>query len=134
MKQRGRKGQIKALSPVVEHEPIPVRPPPNLSEAARAAFVELVAGCEPRHFEQSDVTLLARYAVATVLAEGAEATLQEHPDDTKALAVWEKSVRTMSGLALRLRLGPQSRRERAAKVERDLTWDERFRLEHHGQL
>jgi hypothetical protein len=39
----------------------------------------------------------------------------------------------MSNLALRLRLGPQSRREKA-KVERPLTWDEKFRLENFGRL
>jgi hypothetical protein len=78
-------------------------------------------------FEASDTSLIARYAVASVLAEGAETKLQADPADTKALAVWEKAVRTMSALALRLRLGPQSRREKA-KVDRPLTWDEQFRL------
>jgi hypothetical protein len=38
----------------------------------------------------------------------------------------------MSNLALRLRLGPQS--SERAKVERPLTWDEKFRLEHFGRL
>ena len=50
-----------------------------------------------------------------------------------ALKLWEKANKIMSGLALRLRLGPQSRREKA-KVERPLTWDEKFRLEKFGRL
>jgi len=50
-----------------------------------------------------------------------------------ALRLWEKANKVMSGLALRLRLGPQSRREKA-KVERPLTWDEKFRLEKFGRL
>jgi hypothetical protein len=106
---------------------VPVLPPAGLSAAARAAFITLVAECPPDHFEASDTSLIARYAVASVLAEGAETKLQADPADTKALAVWEKAVRTMSALALRLRLGPQSRREKA-KVDRPLTWDEQFRL------
>jgi hypothetical protein len=110
---------------------VPV-PPTSLSEPARAAFIELVGSCPLDHFEQSDTSLIARYAVASVLAEGAEFTLQADPANTKALAVWEKAVRTMSALALRLRLGPQSRREKA-KVQRPLTWSDEFRLAHTGR-
>jgi hypothetical protein len=122
-----------AMAPLIDHAPTPVQPPSSLSEPARKAFVELVGSCAPDHFEPCDGTLLARYAVACVLAEGAEATLQVDPENTKALAVWEKATRTMSGLALRLRLGPQSRRARA-KVDRPLTFDERYRIEHFGRL
>jgi hypothetical protein len=122
-----------AMAPLIDHAPTPVQPPTNLSEPARKAFIELVANCAPDHFEPSDRTLLARYAVACVLAEGAEATLQADPENAKALAVWEKATRAMAGLALRLRLGPQSRRERA-KADRPLTFDERYRIEHFGRL
>jgi hypothetical protein len=129
-----RKSAAARAMPLITHAaPVPVQPPQSLSEPARKAFITLVSECAPEHFEQSDTTLIARYAVASVLAEGAETTLQAEPTNTKALAVWEKAVRTMSALALRLRLGPQSRREKA-KVERPLTWDERFRLENHGRL
>jgi hypothetical protein len=113
--------------------PVPVQPPASLSEAGRAVFIELVGSCDPRHFEPSDVTLLARYANATVFSEQAEARLAADPNDSKALALWEKSTRTMGALALRLRLGPQSRREKA-KVNRPLTWEEQFRLEKYGRL
>lgn len=40
----------------------------------------------------------------------------------------------MSGLALRLRLGPQSRRERAKVDPGPLTWSEQFRLKTYGRL
>jgi len=121
------------MGPVIARAPIPVQPPTGLSEPARAAFIALVRECPPDHFEQSDVSLIARYAVASVLAEGAEARLAIDPNDTKALAVWEKAVRTMSALALRLRLGPQSRREKA-KVQRPLTWSDEFRLAQGGRV
>jgi len=128
--QRGRKSAAELeMRPLMHHaEPTPIHPPLSLSEAAKGAFLDLVASCDPEHFEDADVTLLARYANAVVFSEQAEARLQANPDDTKALALWEKATRTMSGLALRLRLGPQSRREKA-KVQRRLTWDERFCLE-----
>jgi phage terminase small subunit len=102
-----------------------------LSEAAKAVFLDLVSTCDPEHFEASDVTLLGQYCEASALAAKAAAKLQE--GDLSQLAIWEKATRAMAGLALRLRLGPQSRRERA-KVERPLTWDEKFRLEHYGRL
>src|SRR5262249_42250895 len=62
----------------------------------------------------------------------AEARLAVDANDGKALALWEKSTRTMSGLALRLRLGPQSRRERAKVDPGPLTWSEQFRLKTYG--
>jgi hypothetical protein len=102
--------------------------PESLSPAARAAFVTLVGSCEPGHFQDCDVSLIARYAVAIIMCERAEAALQADPNDGKALALWEKATRAMSGLALRLRLGPQSRREKA-KVGRPLSWSDRFALD-----
>jgi hypothetical protein len=102
--------------------------PASLSEAARAVFVTLVGSCEPGHFQDCDVSLIARYAVAIVMCERAEAALQADPNHGKALALWEKATRAMSGLALRLRLGPQARREKA-KVARPLAWSDRFALD-----
>jgi hypothetical protein len=122
------------MASVIRHAPTPVlQPPAGLSEPARAAFVALVGDCAPDHFEPADTTLLARYANATVFSEQAEARLAANPDDRAALALWEKATRTMSGLALRLRLGPQSRRERA-KIDKPLTWSDEFRLKHYGRL
>jgi hypothetical protein len=40
--------------------------------------------------------LICRYVNAAVFCEVAEARLAVNPDDTKALALWEKSTRTMS--------------------------------------
>ena len=52
------------------------------------------------------MTLVARYANATVFSEQAEARLEANPDDTKALALWEKATRAMSALSLRPRMFP----------------------------
>jgi hypothetical protein len=121
-----------AMEPLAAHrEPISVQPPATLSPSARAAFTALVASCPADHFEQCDVSLISRYVTAQILAEGAEVTLLADPENARALAVWEKAVRTMSALALRLRLGPQSRRERA-RVDKPLSWMDRFRMEQAG--
>ena len=78
---------------------------------------------------------MSAYCEAQAMAERAAAELQNGTGEAAewALNLWEKANKVMSGLALRLRLGPQSRREKA-KVERPLTWDERFRLERFGKL
>jgi phage terminase small subunit len=135
--KRGRKSAAeRAMAPMmVAHEPVPVQPPPSLSEPARRVFLDLVSSVDPAHFQQSDVGLLCQYCEAQVMAERAAAELSkgEGPPNTRWLAAWREGTRTMKDLALRLRLSPQSRREKA-KVERPLTWDERFRLERFGRL
>jgi len=134
--RRGRKSQAELeMEPLmVPSEIAPIPPPLSLSEAARGVFLDIANSNHPEHFEPADASLLARYANAVVFSEQAEARLHADPDDTKALALWEKSTRTMSGLALRLRLGPQSRRERAKAPRGPLTWDEKFRLDNFGRL
>jgi len=78
--------------------------------------------------------MLCQYCEAQAMAERAAAELQKgEVPSVRWLTVWEKSTKMMKDLALRLRLGPQSRRERA-KVDRPLTWSDRFRLETHGKL
>ena len=137
MKQRGRKSAASlAMTPLLEqHEPVSVQPPATLSEPARAVFLDLVGNCHPEHFEDSDVGLLCQYCEAQAIAERAAAELQSGTGQAAewALKLWEKANKVMNGLALRLRLGPQSRRERA-KVDRPLRYDERYRIEHYGRL
>jgi hypothetical protein len=123
----------RAVAPVPP-ESAPIRPPATLSEPAKVAFAAIVADCDPHHFKASDVPLLAQYAVAIALAERAEVHLSEDdPPNAHWLAVWKESVRTMRDLALRLRLSPQARRERA-KVSKPLTWSEQHRLQNYGRL
>ena len=119
------------LPTAVTGEPIPVHAPATLSGAARAVFVDLVASCEVGHFEAADVTLLGQYCEAAALAARSASALQA--GDAGQLAVWEKATRAMSGLALRLRLGPQARREKA-KAPKSLDFGTRFALEQqHGE-
>jgi P27 family predicted phage terminase small subunit len=103
-----------------------LRPPDTLGDRERAVFVDLVAGCDPKHFRAADLTLLCRYCEAVVLAEQAAGELtaggvviesDKGPKVSPWFAIHKEAVKTMAMLALRLRLGPQSRQPRAAKVE-----------------
>ena len=124
----------RAVAPVFTQEPAPIRPPSTLSAAAKAIFLALVLDCEPGHFKSADAGMLCQYCEAQAMAERAAAELNgEGPPNAQWLAVWEKAVKVMKDLALRLRLGPQSRRERA-RADRPLTWSDRFRLEQHGKV
>ena len=124
----------RAVAPAFTQEPAPIRPPSTLSEPAKAVFIALVADCEPGHFKSADAGMLCQYCEAQAMAERAAAELQKgEVPSVRWLAVWEKSTKMMKDLALRLRLGPQSRRERA-RADRPLTWSDRFRLEQHGKL
>jgi len=105
---------------------VPFPPPAGLSEAARGVWIDLVSTHEPEHFQEGDATLMQQYCEASALAAKAAAGLQAG-DDTR-LKIWERSTAIMASLALRLRLGPQSRRERA-KAPKELTWSDQFALE-----
>jgi phage terminase small subunit len=99
-----------------------LRPPPRLRDRAKAIFIETVTGCDPKHFRSSDQHLLERYCEATALAEEAAVKLAEEGrvvDGTISpwFFVHQSATKTASGLALRLRLGPQSRAPRAPKTE-----------------
>src|SRR5262249_25279802 len=99
-----------------------MRPPPNLGQRERQAFIELVSGCDPRHFRPADLPLICRYVEAAVLAEQAAGEMAAGGAviDGKVspwFAVHQSACKTVSVLALRLRLGPQSRQPRAHKTE-----------------
>jgi phage terminase small subunit len=99
-----------------------LRPPARLQDRAKAIFIEAVTGCDPKHFRSSDLHLLERYCEATALAEKAAVKLAEEGSvvDGKVspwFLVHQGAAKTASGLALRLRLGPQSRAPRAPKTE-----------------
>ena len=91
-----------------------LRPPASLSDSERAAFTDIVSTTKANHFVASDLTLLCRYAEATVLAEQAALHLrQEGPVIAGRVSPWitvqEKAVRALVSLSMRLRLSPQAR-------------------------
>jgi hypothetical protein len=84
-------------------------------------FIKTVSGCAVGHFRASDLPLLERYAEACALAEqAAEKLAVEGAVVDDKLSPWftahQGACKTVSSLALRLRLGPQSRAPRAPKT------------------
>jgi len=108
---------------------------PSLSAAAKAIFDDIVGNCDRDHFRQADVHLLASYCSAAAMVERAEPHLEgtgDAPPDERWVRTWKEACRTMTNLAMRLRLGPQSRREKALKPK-ELDWSTRFRLEREAE-
>ena len=98
-----------------------LRPPQRLQGRAKAIFIDTVSGCDPRHFRSADLPLLERYAEACAMCEQAAEKLAAEGmvvDDkvNPWFSVHASATKTVNGLALRLRLGPQSRAPRAPKT------------------
>jgi hypothetical protein len=99
-----------------------LRPPDGLSEAAKAVFIDTVTTCPSDQFQPSDIPLLARWCELTAMCEAASVELQASgmlaPDRLRYslwLRVYLDCTKALSGLALRLRLGPQSRAQKAPR-------------------
>ena len=86
----------------VNGKPNRLAPPPHLSKAERALFLETVGAVDPRHFVEGDLPLLCSYVQATLIARKASR-------DASKIALWEKAVRAQVALARSLRLTVQSR-------------------------
>jgi hypothetical protein len=108
-----------------------IRPPPGLGGREKEVFLSLVAACPASQFAPSDIALICRWAESVVLAEQAAGELEAGgvvTSDGKVspwFMVHQRASKTVSELALRLRLGPQSRMQRAPKtVARKLSYYE----------
>jgi phage terminase small subunit len=114
-----------------------LRPPDNLSEAARRHFTDLVTTVPHGHFVPSDLPLLSRWAELCDVCEQSERAMQEPGGVVGAdgkLSPWFKvhttAVKSLNGLALRLRLGPQARRlKQSKKTVSPVSYYERMRLQ-----
>lgn len=106
MQQRGRKSSFSVVPISVDGAPARLKPPPSLSSAERAAFIELIAACSPKHFVEADIPLLVSFVQATLISRALAA---QALNDASVIPAWEKAVRVQATLATRLRLSPQSR-------------------------
>jgi hypothetical protein len=119
-----------------------LRPPSTLSGPGRQAFVTLVANSPAEHFTPADMDLLVSWCETAVLARRAAKELELAggpvlPDGRDGrvspwFGIHQQAVKTLSGLAIRLRLSPQGRNPtaRASKVEvRTLSYYEQMALE-----
>jgi hypothetical protein len=117
------------------------RPPASLGEAERRVFCDLIASCPAGQFQASDTPLLCRWAELSVLCEVAMAEMTAHGvvDGDKPSAwfgVYQQSVRSLALMAMRLRLGPQSRTRFSPKTRpQSMSFFDKQRLEgrHDGE-
>jgi len=134
---RKSRAELEVVTPLRPRPPTPptISPPAGLSAPAKAIFNEIVGCCDVDHFRRSDVRLLAVYCSAAAMVERCEPHLAgdgDKPPDKEWISAWKEASRTMSNLAMRLRLGPQSRREKALKPKQ-LDWSTHFRLEREAE-
>jgi hypothetical protein len=117
-----------------------LRPPATLGEPEKRAFLDLVTTTPPGQFQPSDLPLLIRWAELTVMCEQARGELAVHgmvvtDDKGKAsvspwFTIHAQATKALTGLALRLRLGPQSRASKAPKkIAGPVSYFERMELE-----
>ena len=98
-----------------------IRPPDSLSELEKKVFRDLVSACPADQFRKSDIGLLCRWAELSVMAEQAAFEMTTNgrvtPDGKVSpwFSIYTQATKQLNGLALRLRLGPQSRASKAPK-------------------
>ena len=99
-----------------------IRPPDSLSELEKRVFRALVSACPADQFRKSDIGLLARWSELSVMAQEAAFEMTTHgrvtPDGKVSpwFSIYTQATKQLNGLALRLRLGPQSRASKAPKT------------------
>jgi phage terminase small subunit len=114
-----------------------LRPPDSLPDAARRCFANVVASLPASHFKPADIDLLCRWAEAAAAAEEAAFQMAQPggmvTTDGKVspwFAIHASATKTLNALALRLRIGPQSRARRQSKKEpAPISAYDRMRLE-----
>jgi phage terminase small subunit len=98
-----------------------LKPPASLGEPEKRVFLDLILACPSGQFQASDLPLLARYCELVALCEQAMAEMTAGgmvAADGKPspwFSIYTQSVKALTGLAMRLRLGPQSRAFKAPK-------------------
>jgi hypothetical protein len=88
-------------------------PPADLPEPARQAFLDLVLGHPPDHFQPTDVPIILAYCQTVVLMDLAagELAVRIGVDDKPSpwIAEHGRLAKTLIALSRRLRVGPQAR-------------------------
>jgi len=112
-----------------------LKPPDYLGDLEKQVFRTLVAQCPADQFRKSDTGLLARWAELSVMAEQAACEMTMHgrvtPDGRVSpwLRTYMQATKHLSGLALRLRISPQARANKAPKsLPRELSFYEEMQL------
>jgi hypothetical protein len=112
-----------------------LKPPASLGKPEKQAFFDLISRVPAGQFLEADLPLLCRWAELTVMAETAAGVLtaQGMVADGRVspwFAIHERATKGLTLLALRLRLGPQSRASKAPKtLPGELSYYDRRALE-----
>jgi hypothetical protein len=99
-----------------------LEPPESLCPLERRVFVDLISACPLQQFQPCDLSFLCRWCELEVMAQTAAAELHRSmvTVDGKVspwVSIHAQAVKGQGLLALRLRLGPQSRANRAPKTQ-----------------
>jgi phage terminase small subunit len=87
-----------------------LRPPADLEPKARAIFLDIVTAARAGHFEALDSALLCAYCRASAIERECAARIMTDPVAAPALLeTYKAATAVMRTLAVRLRIGPQSR-------------------------
>jgi hypothetical protein len=117
-------------------EPGRLAPPASLGEAEKQAFLDLVCSVPVTQFAACDLPLLCAWAETVALRErmatrmSIEGELDEKGTPSGAFTIHKEATKTLNALALRLRVSPQSRAQKAPGREvRPVSYYERMELE-----
>jgi hypothetical protein len=117
-------------------EPGRLSPPATLGEAEKRAFLDLVLSVPSNQFQPCDLPLICRWAETVALAErmatrmSVEGELDEKGKPSGAFTIHKEATKMLTALALRLRVSPQARMQKAPKREmRAVSYYERMDLE-----
>jgi len=120
-------------------EPGRLSPPATLGEAEKRAFLDLVMSCPAGQFAPCDLPLLSAWSETVALRErmatrmAVEGELDEKGKPSGAFTIHKEATKTLNSLALRLRVSPQSRMQKAPKREVSVSYYERLELEAEAQ-
>src|SRR5262245_41405083 len=88
-------------------------PPPEMGRIEQKIWMEVVSGADSEHFQASDAPLLGAYCRAAALERRASEELAvaavAHGTPSPWLEVHASAVRSMTALAVKLRLSPKAR-------------------------
>jgi hypothetical protein len=116
-------------------EPGRLAPPAFLGEAEKRAFLDLVLSVPSNQFARCDLPLLCAWAETVALRErmavrmSVEGELDEKGKPSGAFTIHKEATKTLNSLALRLRVSPQARMQKAPKREVAVGYYERVQLE-----
>jgi hypothetical protein len=86
-----------------------LQPPALLTDAERRAFIEIVGGKRPEHFQSSDIPLIVEYARTIVELNTGWSELRVKTDKTEARAAINAAQKNLMSLARMLKLSPLAR-------------------------